>query len=208
MAGTASETSIANAALILLGERRIDSLEGTSKTAKLLKERYSEVRDDTLRSHPWNFATRRASIAADTVIPLWGFDHAYTLPDDCLRLLIVNDPADERYKVEGRKVITNIDAPLEIEYTAQITDPLQMDVLFRQALSAALALDVAEAITGTTTKVQEIQALFETKLRAARVPDAQEPSPPQIEASEWLDAREETGSSRGVPDGTGTLASF
>jgi len=205
MATTPSETSIANAALTILGERRINSLDDTSKTAKTLKERYAEVRDEVLRSHPWNFATKRASLAADLTTPLWGPKNAFTLPSDSLRLLRINNPSDIPYRIEGRKIVSDLEAPLEIVYTAQEADPLQMDSLFRQALSAALAADVAEAITGSTTMVETANAILTAKMRQARVPDGQEPSPPQIIAGEWLDSREEHGNTLDrVPSGTGT----
>lgn len=188
-----SETSIANAALTLLGERRIDSLEADSKTAKLLKERFAEVRDDTLRSYPWSFATRRASLASNATPPVWQFDYAYDFPTDLLRLVNVDNPGDQPYRVEGRKIVTDMGPPINIEYTACVTDVSQMDVLFRQAFAAALALDLAEAVAGTSTKVEELREAFKQKLRAARTPDSQEPSVRVIEASDWLDSREETG---------------
>jgi len=190
---TVSETSIANAALTLLGERRIDSLEDESKTANLLKERFTEVRDDTLRAYPWSFATRRASLAASATSPIWQYDNAYDFPVDLLRLVNVDNPGDDSYRVEGRQIVTNLGPPLYIEYTACVSDVGQMDVLFRQALAAALALDIAEAITGTSTKVEELREAFKQKLRAARTPDSQEPSVRVIEASDWLDSREESG---------------
>jgi len=199
-----SETSIANAALTLLGERRIASLSDTSKIAVLLNDRYAEVRDDLLRSHPWNFATKRASLAKDTTAPVWGFDNAFTLPADCLRVLELDNRSKYPYRIEGRKIVTDLGAPLDIEYTARITDPVQMDVMFRQALSAALAADVCEAITGDDEKVETLTRLASRKAAASRVPDGQEPSPRQLEASEWLDAREEQGFVRRVPTGEGT----
>jgi hypothetical protein len=204
MASSPSETSIANAALTLLGERRINSLDESSKTAKMLKERFDEVRDEVLRAYPWNFATKRAALAADAVAPSWGFDRAFTLPADCLRLLELENPARYEYRIEGRKIITDLGTPLNIEYTAQITDPVQMDVMFRQAFAAALAADVAEAMTGTSTKVQELHAIRDAKMKASKTPDGQEHSPRRIEASEWLDAREEIGFTRRVPTGEGT----
>ena len=201
---TPSETSIANAALTLLGERRINSLDESSKTAKTLKERFDEVRDEVLRAYPWNFATKRASIAKDVIAPEWGFDNAFTLPADCLRVLEIDNPAKYPYRIEGRKIVTDLGAPLKIEYTAQVTDPQQMDVMFRQAFGAALAANVAEAITGTTTKVQELLDIRDAKMKASRTPDAQEHSPRTIEASEWLDAREDAGPGNRVPSGEGT----
>ncbi len=200
-----SETSIANGALVLLGERRINSLDDpNSKTAKILKDRFDEVRDDLLRVHPWNFATKRAGLPVDTTAPVWGFDHAYTLPVDCLRLLEVSNPGLMPYRIEGRKIVTDMDAPLNIEYTSRVTDATVMDVMFRQAFSASLAADVAEAITGTSSKVEQLNSIMREKIRLARVPDGQEPSPRQIESSVHLDAREMGGSVRTIPSGGGT----
>lgn len=199
-----SETSVANGALTLLGERRISSIDENSKTAKLLKERYDEVRDELLRAHPWGFATKRASIAKDTTAPTFGFTNAYTLPTDFLRLIEVNNQADWIYRVEGGKVVTDLDSPLEIVYTAQITNTDIMDVMFRQTLSAALAADLAEAFTGTEGKVDQINEIFKQRLRAARTPDGQEHSPSEMEASEWDDARSQPGYFRTTPSGPGT----
>jgi len=201
---TPSETSIANAALILLGEQRIESISGTDKTSTLVNDRYAEVRDDLLRSHSWNFATKRAQLAADVAAPLWGFDRQYTLPSDCLRLLDVENRSKYPYRVEGRKVLTDMGTPINIEYTARVTDPLVMDVMFRQALAAALAADICEAITGDDQKVATLMSMRNEKIAKSRQPDGQEPSPRHLEASEWLDAREEQGFVRNVPTGVGT----
>jgi hypothetical protein len=201
----ASETTIANAALVLLGERRISSINESHKTAKTLLERFPDVRDDVLRAHPWNFASVRVGLAKDAAAPVFQFDNAYTLPNNCLRLLEVDENKGVyRYTVEGRKILTDQGAPLNILYTAQITDVSLMDVMFRNAMAAALAADVAEVFTGSTTKQEQMLAIMVDRIRLARVPDGQEPAPREIEASEWLDAREETGFVRGVPTGPGT----
>lgn len=200
----ASETSIANGALILLGERRINSIDDTTKTAKLMKDRFDEIRDDLLRSHPWNFATKRASLDADSGAPAWGFDYQYTLPSDSLRLIEVDNPNRYDYRVEERKILTNIGTPLLVAYTSQITDPTSMDVMFRQALSASLAADLCEAITGTTSKVESMLGIRELKIRKSRVPDGQEPAPKTAYASEWEDSRETSGAWRRASDEEGT----
>ena len=200
----ASDVGIANAALRKLGQSPITSFSENSKAARLANERYAELRDELLSRHPWNFALKRASLAADAVDPTWGFDFAYTLPSDWLKLIEIDNPARYPYHIEGRKVITDITAPLKILYIFQVTNVIEMDVMFRQALAAELAADVAEAITGSSEKVDRLRAISAGKIRASRVPDGQEHSPERVEASEWLDAREEQGFSRRVPTGTGT----
>ena len=106
--------------------------------------------------------------------------------------------------MEGRKIVTDLGSPLSIKYTKQVTDVAQMDVLFREALAAALAADVAEAITGSTTKVEMLQEIMAAKIQAARTPDAQEPTPPVFADGDWLDSREEAGPGRRIPSGVGT----
>ncbi len=204
MSAAPSETSIANAALTHLGERRIEDLNEIGKTASILNDKYGETRDELLRLHVWNFATKRVQIAADATAPLWGFSNQYTLPADCLRLVEVSNSENYDYRVEGRKILTDLGSPLSILYTRQVTSPIEMDVLFRQALAALLAAEVAESITGDNTKVDGLRRLALSKIREAKAPDGQESAPRHLEASEWLDAREEQGFMRNPPSGSGT----
>jgi len=188
---SASETSICNAALTLLGERAINSLDDQTKVGRIMNEVYPDKREELLRNHSWNFATARASLAASLTPPVWGFDYSYPLPSDCLRILNVNDVEDIGWRIEGREVVTNIAAPLEIEYTRDITDPTEMDVLFRQVLSTLIARDTAETITGSVEKAEEMERLYRQRLSPAKAVDGQEPSRRHIESSSFLDAREE-----------------
>jgi hypothetical protein len=187
----ASETSIANAALRLVGERRINSLDDQTKAARLIRDSYEEKRDELLRTHSWNFAGARAELAEDSEAPVWGFDHSYTLPSDLLRLTGVNDEEKIGYRVEGGKIVTDIDAPLRIEYVRNVTDVEEMDVLFRQTLALEIAIDIVEPLTGQNDKVRDLQAQLSQKRRLAKGTDGQEPSPRHLDISEFLDARED-----------------
>lgn len=184
-----NETSIANAGLVLLGERRIDSLNDESKTAKLIAEVFGELRDQLLRVLPWNFATRRATLALSAEKPAFGFGHYYQLPQDCLRLLEVDNPVVQEYRVEGRRVATNISPPLNITYTARVEDPLQMDVLYRDTLSAYIAFTLAEAVTGDSEKASQVLAIFEDRMGIAKTTSAQESRPRRIGYSDHEQAR-------------------
>ena len=187
---TAAETSIANAALICLGDRRIVSLNESSRAARILSERFADVRDETLRAVPWNFATKRVQLPADATPPVHGFARAFTLPSDCIRLLNVEcDTTRFNWTVEGRKILTSLPAPLQIEYTARITDPYEMDALFKQAFAATLAVESAEAITGSSEKLRNCFDRMTTLIEQAATVNGQEDDPPKAKPGSFELAR-------------------
>ena len=168
----ASTVDICNGALNQLGATTILSLTEDSKNARLCNARYTQVRDAIFRSHPWNCLQKRIEIAADTDTPAWGFSSQYTLPADCLRLLRILD-YDSDHKVEGRKILTDASS-MKILYIARITDPNEYDELIRETLSAALAADIAYAITSSNPVAVNMYNLYKEKLKEARFVDATE----------------------------------
>jgi hypothetical protein len=63
----ASQTLLVNQALALLGtERRITSVNDNLPTAKLALTLWDSTRDEVLADHPWNFALKRGSLAAES----------------------------------------------------------------------------------------------------------------------------------------------
>ena len=168
----ASVVDICNGALNQLGATTILSLTEDSKNARLCNSRYTQVRDALFRSHPWNCLQKRVQIAADTTAPAWGFNYAYTLPADCLRLLKILD-YDSNYKVEGRKILSNTSS-MKILYVARVTDPNEYDELLRETLSASLGADIAFGVTSNNQTASNMYNLFKEKLRDARFVDSTE----------------------------------
>tara|TARA_R110002012_G_scaffold8414_3_gene38896 strand:+ start:3527 stop:4108 length:582 start_codon:yes stop_codon:yes gene_type:complete len=168
----ASVVDICNGALNQLGASTILSLTEDSKNARLCNARFTQVRDSIFRSHPWNCLQKRVQLAADTETPAWGFTKQYTLPADCLRLLTILD-YDSDYKVEGRKILTD-NSSLKILYIGRIEDPNEYDELLRETLSAALAADIAYAITSSNPLTANMYNLLRDKLREARFVDSTE----------------------------------
>jgi len=102
-----SSVQICNRALQRLGVKRITALTDDSRNARACNVAYDSVRKALLRSHPWGFAVKRASIAADTVAPAFNKARYFTLPSDYLRLLPID--ADQNLNsldwiVEGKKI--------------------------------------------------------------------------------------------------------
>tara|TARA_S200002703_G_scaffold30583_2_gene26554 strand:- start:72 stop:635 length:564 start_codon:yes stop_codon:yes gene_type:complete len=184
----------------LLGAATITSLTENSKEARLCNRRFSTVRDAVLRSHPWNTAVTRAEIASDSVAPAFGFTYQYTMPTDpyCLRVLSFwNSNVDNEiaaydsqvmYKIEGRKILSN-EGTCKITYIGRVTDTEQFDPMLSNTIAHRLAADTAYAITGSTTVAQQMQQLYEFRLREARSMDGMEGYPDKIIADDFVNIR-------------------
>ena len=168
----ASVVDICNGALNQLGASTILTLTEDSKNARLCNARYTQVRDSVFRSHPWNCLQKRQQLAADTDTPAWGFTQQYTIPADCLRILTILD-YDADYKIEGRKILTD-NSTMKILYISRVEDPNEYDELLRETLSAALAADIAYAVTSSNPTATNMYRLFQDKLKEARFVDSTE----------------------------------
>ena len=168
----ASVVDLCNSALNLLGASTISALTDDTKNARLCNQRYEPVRNRIFRSHPWNCLQERLELAQSTTTPAWGYSFKYDLPGDCLRLLRILD-YDSDHKVEGRSILSN-NSSMKILYISRVTDPNQYDENLRETLSAALAADIAYAITSNNTTQQNMLALYQEKLRDARFVDSTE----------------------------------
>ena len=168
----ASVVDICNGALNQLGASTILSLTEDSKNARICNQRYTQVRDGVFRSHPWNCLQKRVQLASSTTTPAWGYKFQFDLPGDCLRLLRILD-FDSNYQVEGRSILSN-NSSMKILYISRVTDPNQYDENLRETLSAALAADIAYAVTSNNTTQQNMIALYQDKLKDARFVDSTE----------------------------------
>lgn len=195
-----SVVDICNEAMDLLGAATITSLTENSKEARLCNRRFETVRDAVLRSHPWNTAVTRAEIARDSTAPAFGFTYQYTMPTDpyCLRVLSFwNSNVDNEiaaydsqvmYKIEGRKILSN-EGTCKITYIGRVTDTEQFDPMLSNTIAHRLAAETAYAITGSTTVAQQMQALYEQRLREARSMDGMEGYPDKIIADDFVNIR-------------------
>lgn len=195
-----SVVDICNHAMDLLGAATITSLTENSKEARLCNRNFEKLRDDVFRSHPWNTAITRATLAKDSTAPAFGFANQFTLPTDpyCLRVLsfwnssVNNDVAaydsNVMYKIEGRKILSN-EGSCSITYIARITDTEQYDSLLSSAIAHRLASETAYAITGSNSVAQAMQGMYEVRLREAKSVDAMEGYPEQPQADEYINIR-------------------
>ena len=167
-------------------------------TEELLARHYELCRKKLLRQHPWNFATKRAVLAADSNTPAFGYSYQFSLPADFIRLLSVCGTDElivpsNMYQMEGNKILifdTYSDAgALNIKYIYDMKTVSGFDPLFISLLSYELALAIAYKVTDSNTNVQRISELRKELSALARAIDGQERPPTRIESSRALRAR-------------------
>jgi hypothetical protein len=196
----ASAVEIANRALVKLGEERITAFTDPSKAARLVNSMFDIVRDAELRAHPWSFAMTRAQLPALVAAPAWGYARQYELPADFLRLVYIQDTwvadlndyrGDDNpmFMVEGRRILTDLSAPLRIRYVSRIEDTALFDALFVEVLACRLASEMAEPLTQSNSKVQIAADKYEEAVARARRANAIEKPPVLPPDDTWVASR-------------------
>ncbi len=148
----ASVVDIVNLALARLGDSAtvssIDPPEGSAQ-AEQAKRFYPIARDNLLELYPWNFATKRTSLAAtsDTAPDAW--QYTYAVPSNYIRALSVypentiSDADSQPFIIEtnsaGQLILfTNVENA-ELKYISLVTDTTKFSPLFVNTLSFMLA---------------------------------------------------------------------
>lgn len=173
-----SQTSICNLALGHLGIPSIADIEQTESTeARLCRSFYPLSRDSLLREHEWNFAIKRAVLSQLVTGPTYGYDYAYQLPDDCLRVLAVNNtqPSDpsRRFAIEGETVVTN-EETAQAAYLFRQEDTTRFDPIFIEALSYKLASMLAGPLTQDEAMKREMERNYALTVAKAKYIDGNE----------------------------------
>jgi hypothetical protein len=197
----ASQVEIANRALTKLGAARIISFADDNKQSRSVNSMFNVVRDAELRAHLWSFTIKRDSLPALTTTPAWGYDYEYQLPPDCLRLLEVDDiypgpnlddyrnANTQEFTIEGRKILTNKDAPLKIRYVSRVADTTQWDATFVEAFACRLAMEMCEDLTQSSSKKESVKDDYNTAIMMAIRANAIELPPQDLPDDSWVMSR-------------------
>ena len=193
----ASQVSIVNRALFKLGEATILLLTDNVKQARTMAALFDDTRDAEIRAHRWKFAMRRTRLSSLVEAPEWGYQRQYELPADFLGLVQVNEiylrtGTKQRapWAIEGRRLLTDLAAPLAIRYVARVTDTALFDPLFVDALACRLAMEACEAQTQSDTKFQRVASMYEQALKLAIRQDSVEAPPDELPDGTWLESRQ------------------
>lgn len=167
-----STVDICNLALSHLGDAAtvssIDPPEGSSQ-AEHCARFYPIARDALLEMHPWNFATKRTTLAevSDAAPDTWSY--AYGTPNNCLRVLNIY-PSEATSDDEGQDFTTETDGTRTLiftntevavaRYILRITDTARYTPMFVTALSYLLASYLAGPVLKGETGIKVGQAMY------------------------------------------------
>ena len=162
-----SKTEIANLALLKLGKNPITNIEDTNDHhASIIRQSWDILRDSELRNYAWLFAIKRLVLPALADPPAFGYNFAYQLPADFLRMVSINgeaapyDPAAYnpaaymRWVVENGKVLTDYPSPVQVRYVARVENTFEWDASFVELFACRLAAELTQKVNGSGTDRQ------------------------------------------------------
>ncbi len=185
----ATSVSICSNALLMLGAQTINDLDEGTDRARLAANLYPQVRDEMLRSHPWNCAIKRVVLAPDVAMPPFGYTYQFTLPSDWIRTLSVGDYGEEiDFRSEGRRILADTDT-LKLRYVFHNTNEATWDAGFVESMQLAMAARMAYAITQSASLEELRVRELEMALKRARAADGQDDPPETLGDFRLLSSR-------------------
>lgn len=196
-----SKIDIANRSALKLGADWISSFADATKFARSVSLCYEGLLESELSKNRWAFAIKRASLPALAAAPAWGFERQFLLPTDCLLLDWVDGAGRSEYladflpdstspfRVEGRNILTDLEAPLLIRYITKVNDPNDWDPCFLNAFAARLAYECCDAVTGSEPKRRALWSEYQDEIANARRMSAIQNAPSSIPDGSWVESR-------------------
>ena len=144
----ASEVSICNQALALLGANTIISLGDGTTEANLCDALYDDVRDSVLEEANWSFATKWLNLPPLASPPVGEYANAFPLPPDVIRIIFVGEDFNhpQQWQREGNNIRMDTKT-CKCQAVYREVNPNNYSPLFIQALAARMAMEMAVALT-------------------------------------------------------------
>ncbi len=142
--GKMSKIEIINRALLKLGEPPVSSLNDAA-FGKSYDMIYEDIKKLLLSAYPWRFATVIKQLPK--LQEKFGKRFMYRLPHDCLLLLkVINADAHialNGYEIAGHSIVLEEETLVAAEYVKNQDDDNLFSPLFKEALAAKIAAELA-----------------------------------------------------------------
>lgn len=168
----ASKIDLINSALVLVGDKPLNSLTEDRRAAVVANALYADVFEGELNKHRWGFARKIAPLnQLVTPPPIPDFKFAYQLPSDLLvavRLI----PGEYDYKRYGYQIYSN-QQKVSLDYIRKVTEA-ELPSYFVRLMTYALARDFATSIRDELKHFEAMDIRYKEEGRNARFQDSQE----------------------------------
>lgn len=182
----ATKISTISNALLLIGDKPINSLDEGSYRAQVAAGLYDSIYEAELASHPWYFARKLVQLAQTTSaseIDQWRY--IYQLPTDMITLYRVYPSSD--YEIYGDKLYTNANS-LTLDYTQKVPESLWPGY-FEKLMQRALAKDFIIPIREDVNASQIVWQQYLGEGQKARAEDSKQKIQRPIQSQPFIQVR-------------------
>lgn len=139
---------------------------------------FENIAEQALRAHAWGFAQKFAVLARSVEEPAFGFNYAYNLPDDCLKVVDARCAHDlrspkARYVLRGKRIYTNA-SPCNCRYIFREYDPGNWPPDFTDAVATRIAAEIIGLSGQRMSLVPQLLQIYQLSLTQAMAADARE----------------------------------
>ena len=166
------DTEIVNRALDIIGHNNISDINAVDPVSVRCQRAFGSELDATLRDHWWNCAKDQRQLPADVAAPLHTWLYSYTIPADALKIRLVDESAD--WEVQGRHILTDSAAPLNVGIIKRITNYAEIAADLSNAFEYRLAARFAAMFRNDPNLAKGLMSDYLVLVDQAKMNDGQE----------------------------------
>jgi hypothetical protein len=180
---TQTKLSWLSAALVLTGEKPMNSLTDPRYGAAVGAALFDMIYENELQSNRWRFACKKAQLTQVNTTPPNEWQYCFQLPTDMLLPIgFWGIGPDRSYEIYSNVIYTNMTSnPGPINATAPVLtfdylfkpDPTTVPSYFSLLVTYALAKDMLKPITESDTSASAMQTKYQLQRSRAMFADAQ-----------------------------------
>lgn len=196
---TQTKLSMLSAALVMCGEKPMNSLTDPRYGAAVGAAVFDMVYENELQSNRWRFACKKAQLARVNVTPPNEWQYCFQLPTDMLLPVgFFGIGPDRSYEIYSNVIYTNVTSnPGPVNSSAPVLtfdylfkpDPATVPSYFSLLVTYALAKDMIKPVTESDTAASAMQTKYQIQRSRAMFADAQGRPNRQLQHNPFVQVR-------------------
>lgn len=196
---TQTKLSMLSAALVMCGEKPMNSLTDPRYGAAVGAAVFDMVYENELQSNRWRFACKKAQLARVNVTPPNEWQYCFQLPTDMLLPIgFFGIGPDRSYEIYSNVIYTNVTSnPGPVNSSAPVLtfdylfkpDPATVPSYFSLLVTYALAKDMIKPVTESDTAASAMQTKYQIQRSRAMFADAQGRPNRQLQHNPFVQVR-------------------